>query len=117
MILNDGLKHKEVQIINAFYSENTNKRVHLREDTILKDRESYKSKRGPIKEAWLRKAVSELPKELAVGYSLIFISLETYVVQLWVSPWPASLESLERAGKATEIQNKSWQSSCCYTYS
>lgn len=110
MIPNDGLKHKEVQIINAFYFENTNKRVHLREDTILEDRESYKGKREEdlSKRLGSDKAVSELPKERAVGYSLIFISLKTYVVQLWVNPWPASLESLNCAGKATEIQNKSW---------
>lgn len=77
MIPNDGLKHKEVQIINAFYFENTNKRVHLREDTILEDRESYKGKREEdlSKRLGSDKAVSELPKELAVGYSLIFISL------------------------------------------
>lgn len=58
MILNDGLKHKEVQIINAFYFENTNKRVRLKADTILEDRKRYKGKREekPIKEAWLRQS-------------------------------------------------------------
>lgn len=110
MILNDGLKHKEVQIINAFYFENTNKRVRLRADTSLEDRKSYKGKReeGLSKRLGSDKAVSELPKELAVGYSLIFLSLKAYVAQLWVNPWPASSESLNRAGKATERQNKSW---------
>lgn len=84
--------------------------MHLREDTILEDRESYKGKREEdlSKRLGSDKAVSELPKELAVGYSLIFISLKMYVVQLWVNPWPASLGSLNHAGKATEIQNKSW---------
>lgn len=109
MILNDGLKHKEVQIINASYFENINKRVHLRADTILEDRKSYNGKKeGLSKRLGSDKAVSELPKELAVGYSFFFLSLKTYVVQLWVNPWPASSVYLNCAGKATEIQNKSW---------
>lgn len=109
MILKDGLKHKKVQIIKAFYFENTNKSVlEGRYNFGGQKRLQGQKRRGPIKEACSDKAVSELPKELAVGYSLIFLSLKTYVAQLWVNPWPASSESLNRAGKATEIQNKSW---------
>lgn len=109
MILNDGFKHKEVQIINAFYFENTNKRVRLRADTILEDRKSYKGKReiNLSKRLGSDEAVSELPKELAVGYSLIFLSLKMYGVQLWVNPWLVSLVSLNRAGEETKMQNKS----------